>query len=108
VPELEAKVDDRELKMAHFLIDSMSEHFQPEKYTDTYRAELEQLIQAKIEGGTVPAAAPAKNGKAKGEVVDLMEVLRRSVDAAKSARAPAPKPEPEPAKRSRSRVKQAA
>lgn len=85
VSPLSAQVDAKELKMAHYLIDSMSGHFEPEKYTDTYRQELEQLLQAKVEGGTV-AAAPAPAGKAKGQVVDLMEVLRRSVDAQKAAR----------------------
>jgi len=79
VPPLEVTVDERELQMAHLLIGSMTTHFQPEKYRDEYREGLTHLIEQKVEGGTVAAAAiPAP---ASSSVSDLMDVLRKSVEA---------------------------
>ncbi|MFN3651461.1 MAG: Ku protein [Armatimonadota bacterium] len=77
----EVRVDERELKMAEFLIESMSAPFEPEKYRDDYREELTRLIEAKVEGGTV-RARKAPDRETRGEVVDLLDVLRRSVEAA--------------------------
>jgi DNA end-binding protein Ku len=95
VPPIDAKVDDRELQMADMLIDSLTSRFEPEKYRDAYRDALVDMVETKIEGGTVrPVAAPAD--KAKGEVLDLMEVLRRSVAAAQGVppeEAAVPEPE---------------
>jgi len=86
VPEIDVKVDERELHMADLLIENLTGHFDPEKYTDDYRDELLRRVSAKVEGGTVKATAAPK-APAKGEVLDLMEVLRRSVEAAQGGRA---------------------
>jgi DNA end-binding protein Ku len=84
VTPLEVKIDDRELQMAHMLIQSMTSSFQPEKYHDEYREALTRLIEEKVEGGTITAkAAPAPAGDA---VSDLMEMLRRSVEATQTER----------------------
>lgn len=68
-------VKDRELDLAKTLIASLAEDFHPEKYQDTYRENLRQMIQAKIEGKKVvetpaPKVAP---------VIDIMEALKRSL-----------------------------
>ena len=78
-------VTDRELKMAESLIDSLSaERFEPEKYHDTYRQRVLELIDAKAAGETVAAPAAAETGS---RVVDLMAALEASVRAAKERRA---------------------
>jgi DNA end-binding protein Ku len=79
----EAEVSDRELKMATQLIESLSEPFEPEKFEDTYRNQVLDLIDRKASGEEIVAApAPAAEEK----VVDLMAALEASVRDAKAAR----------------------
>jgi len=78
-------VTDRELAMAKSLIESLTaEQFEPEKYHDTYRERVLELIEAKAAGETVSAPAPVDSG---ARVVDLMAALEASVKAAKERRA---------------------
>jgi DNA end-binding protein Ku len=88
---LETDVDIRpqELKMATSLVESMADTFEPDEFTDDYREAMEKLITAKAEGATLPAAAETEE---KGEVIDLMTALERSVEAAKSSRKRPEKP----------------
>jgi DNA end-binding protein Ku len=72
-------VDDRELKMALSLVDLLTEEFNPEKYKDEYRDALLERIQAKAQGEEIREAPEAPQT----EVLDLMEALRRSIEAAK-------------------------
>jgi len=72
-------VKEQELKLAEMLVESLAAPFQPEKYHDTYRDNLQTLIDAKIKGQEVvtpPAAEPAK-------VIDIMQALKQSLAAAK-------------------------
>jgi DNA end-binding protein Ku len=88
VPPMEVKIDERELQMAHLLINSMATSFAPEKYRDEYREALTRLIEEKVEGGTVAAkSAPAPTTSS---VSDLMETLRRSVELMQEGRSPLP------------------
>jgi DNA end-binding protein Ku len=77
-----AKVQKAEVEMAKSLVENLSEPFKPEKYDDTYRKELLDLIRAKAEGQPLPE--PAKDEE--GEVVDLMAALRESVERTKKQR----------------------
>ncbi len=70
-----AKLKKAELEMAKSLVENLGADFDPDKYTDTYRTELMELIRQKAEG--VPLPEPAEPG---GEVVDLMQALRESVE----------------------------
>jgi DNA end-binding protein Ku len=79
----EAKVRKAEVDMAKTLVENLSAEFDPAKYTDTYRSELMELIQQKAEG--VPLPEPAQEG---GEVVDLMQALRESVERTQRATRP--------------------
>ncbi len=74
-----------ELKMAGMLVDSFAGDFQPEDYTDEYRVELEQLIEAKLEGGEAFPAPEAKEEGEDAEVVDLLAALQRSVERHKDS-----------------------
>jgi DNA end-binding protein Ku len=74
-----------EVEMAKTLIENLAAKWDPEKYHDRYRNELLELLQKKAEGEPLPEPK-AEEG---GEVVDLMEALRQSVEATKRKRAPA-------------------
>lgn len=69
-------VDERELEMARALIDQITSSFEPEKYVDTYRETLLELIRQKREGQTIEPAEPSEPT----EAPDLMQALRASLD----------------------------
>jgi DNA end-binding protein Ku len=69
-----------ELDMAKALVNSLASEWEPEKYTDQYLDHLMKIIKGKMKGKKVSFEA-AETPK-KGEVVDLMERLRRSLDQA--------------------------
>jgi DNA end-binding protein Ku len=68
-------VKDKELDMAKMLISSLEADFEPQKYHDTYRDNLQKMIEAKIEGKKV-VATPAAHV---APVIDIMEALKRSL-----------------------------
>ena len=75
----------QEIRMARSLIDSLTDAFQPEEFHDDYRTALEELVQKKIQGEEITYTEEAEPSK----VVDLMEALKASVEAAKAGK-PAP------------------
>jgi DNA end-binding protein Ku len=82
IPHL-PKPGEKEVAMAVRLIEEMSGHFKPEKYKDTFTEDLKRLIEAKASGKTVrhvPKAVPST------KVVDLMSILRASVNKQTSAK----------------------
>jgi len=68
-----------EVEMAATLIENLAGKWEPGKYHDRYRSELLGLLQKKAKGQKLPEPS----GEEEGEVVDLMEALRRSVAATK-------------------------
>jgi DNA end-binding protein Ku len=77
------ELPEKELAMAHQLIESLAADFEPEKFEDSYRLSVLELIDKKAAGETIVApAALAEPDK----VVDLMAALEASVAAAKQAR----------------------
>jgi len=78
----DVKVDERELEMAEQLIDRFAGSFEPEKYADTYRDTLCEIIRAKRKGEEVHAEAAAEPD----EPPDLMDALRASLDAVQRRR----------------------
>jgi DNA end-binding protein Ku len=76
-------VSDRELTMATQLVESLTEPFEPERYEDTYRNQVLELIDRKAAGEEVVAAPTPV---AEDKVVDLMAALEASVRDAKAAR----------------------
>ncbi|PPF47298.1 Ku protein [Pseudoclavibacter sp. AY1F1] len=82
------RISAKELKMSASLVDSFAADFAPERFTDDYQEQLQQLIDAKLqEGDALDTAATFgesdDDGDAGGEVIDLMEALRRSIDSGK-------------------------
>lgn len=88
-------INDRELKMAQTLIESMSAPWEPQKYKDEYRDAVLELIEQKAQNKEIAGKAPAAPRST--NVVDLVKVLQESLArnqslkpkraAAKSARA---------------------
>jgi DNA end-binding protein Ku len=99
-PGLDEKVNitSKELEMSSALVKSFESDFTPERFTDEYQEQLRQLVTAKLEQGealdteaTFGETAEVEEG---GQVLDLMEALRRSVEQSrkkggKSAEEPA-------------------
>jgi DNA end-binding protein Ku len=77
-----ARLQKAEVEMAKSLVENLSESFDPEKYNDTYRKELLDLIRAKAKGQKLPEP----QDEDEGEVVDLMTALRESVERTKKQR----------------------
>ena len=82
--EVAAKISEKEREMSAALVDSMAQDFEPEQFTDEYQVQLRQLIEAKLEKGDALDTEATFGAKAAegagGEVIDLMEALRRSLD----------------------------
>jgi DNA end-binding protein Ku len=76
---VEAEFQPRELETAKLLIESMATKWNPADYHDTYRAKVEELIDQKRKGEVINLE---KREAALPPVVDLMEALRASVEAA--------------------------
>lgn len=84
------RVSSRELDMAMSLVDQFSSDFEPEKFTDEYQEQLRTLIEAKLDQGdsvdTDETFGRVGDEDEGGEVLDLMEALRRSVDKSRGAK----------------------
>ena len=76
-----AHVSEPELKLAQQLIDHLAaKRFDPNEYHDEFKGRVEAAIQKKVEGKQISLAeAPAASTG--GNVIDLMEALRASIDA---------------------------
>lgn len=85
VLENTARVTKKELDMASQLVESLASDFDASEFTDEYQEQLRTLIEAKKKSGdTIDTEATFGEAKDEGgEVVDLMEALRRSVEAKK-------------------------
>jgi DNA end-binding protein Ku len=85
------RVSAKEAEMASSLVENMSADFAPEKFSDDYQAQLRELIAAKLEQGDALDTAATFGEEDAGEpgggqVVDLMDALRRSVEENRSRR----------------------
>jgi DNA end-binding protein Ku len=84
----EASVRGKELDMARSLVENLSDRFKPEEYRDEYRVALEELIARKLKG----EQRSAKRRKPEPKVTDLMEALKKSVEATRTSRRAAAAP----------------
>jgi DNA end-binding protein Ku len=85
-----------ELKMSKQLVESFASDFTPEKFTDDYQEQLRTLIEAKLEQGDAldTEATFGRETEGGGEVLDLMDALKRSVEKRRGDAAPAKKKAP--------------
>jgi DNA end-binding protein Ku len=80
------KLREGELALAERLIGELShDEFKPEQYEDQYRGRVLELVNSKVEGKEITAAAPEAQ---RAQVIDLMDALKQSLakrgDAAKA------------------------
>ena len=91
----DTQVRDKEVQLAEMLINELTEEkFNPMAFKDEYRERLLERIREKARGKTIVAEEREEEEKG-GEVVDIMDALRRSLEkgrgvapAARSRRAP--------------------
>ncbi len=75
--EKDIKLKPQELKLSEQLVETLSAEFKPEQYHDSFQDNLKALIDAKLKGKTVVEEHKAP----RAPVIDIMEALKRSVQA---------------------------
>jgi DNA end-binding protein Ku len=80
-------VRPQELHMAEQLVHNLAAEFDPEKYTDEYRANLMKLIRAKMSGKRLKGSRATAKVEQDDKVVDLMARLRQSLAEGKEKKA---------------------
>lgn len=90
LPSGKQGVTDKELQMARRLVEAMVGKWDPESYRDDFRVDVKAMIDARVAAGQLEAGAeeapprpPARGGK----VIDLMSLLKRSIEEGGRARA---------------------
>lgn len=103
------KISDRELEMAERLVEDMVVDWDPERYRDEYHDDLMRRIDEKIQAGeTKTLTAPSEGAPVQGaEVVDLMSLLKQSVEQKQKARGAPPRAAKKTARKKRSTRKRA-
>ena len=77
----------KERGLAITLIEAMAAPFEPEKFKDTFREKLKEIIAAKLQGKEISVSqAPPKAAA----TVDIMEALQASLEARRKPVASAP------------------
>jgi DNA end-binding protein Ku len=81
------ELNERELKMAQALIESMSVEWQPDKYKDEYRNAVMEMIEQKAQKKELPKVEKAPRAT---NVVDLVKVLQESLNRNQSLKVKRP------------------
>lgn len=85
VPPKAANVSPKEVAMAEKLLEEMSAPWKPEEYHDSYREDLMRRIQEKVRKRQTHLLTPKektpKQGRQSAQVIDLMAVLRKSLES---------------------------
>ena len=75
---------EKEMAMAERLVEDMTDDWKPEQYKDTYTSDLMARIDARIKSGETHTITPESEDAAEprrgAEVIDLVSLLRRSLD----------------------------
>ena len=87
-------MNPREVEMARRLVEGMTAQWKPDEYRDTYHEDLMALIEKRIQAGqtevvTDPSSEEEDKQPGKGEVIDLMALLKKSVETKGRTRKPA-------------------
>jgi DNA end-binding protein Ku len=78
----ETTVTDRELKMAQQLVAELEDDFKPQAFHDEFREKLEQVVEAKVKAGQgehITKPLPGEEVQESADIIDLTELLRRSL-----------------------------
>jgi DNA end-binding protein Ku len=113
-----AGLKDSELKMARQLIDDMAADWSADQFRDSFHEQIMKLVETKAKAGQTETVTPVEDdpGTQRGaDVIDLTELLKRSLQVGKAAGAPAPakkaaakKAAPAPAARKKAPAKSSA
>ncbi|HEX8525084.1 MAG TPA: Ku protein [Tepidisphaeraceae bacterium] len=79
--DAKAKIDDREMKIAQQLIDSLTSKFEPGKYHDEYREKILELVEKKAAGEEIVSRPPEEDEPVKA--TNLIAALEASLARAK-------------------------
>ncbi|MBT2321999.1 Ku protein [Variovorax paradoxus] len=87
-----AKISAAEMKMAEQLVKDMSGKWEPEDFKDEFKHEVMKLVDKKVKAGdTETVIQPEEEAPSEGaEVIDLTELLSRSLKGGKAAKSSAP------------------
>ncbi len=92
----EVRISKREMEMSRALVEQFSEDYEPERFVDEYQEELRTLIDEKLDQGdaldtdaTFGRTDDEDGGddEGGGDVIDLMEALKRSVEKRRGTQA---------------------
>ena len=72
-----SKFTAKELELAKSLIGHLTGPFKPEQFHDSYRKNVERLIEDKQKGRKIAIVKPPRQAP----VIDLMEALKRSLES---------------------------
>jgi DNA end-binding protein Ku len=105
-------VSEKEIVMAERLVDDMTEEWNAEQHKDTYTDDLMKRIEARIQAGETHALTPPSEGTTErrrgAEVIDLVSLLRRSLEknatGPQAAEREAARPRRAPARKSPARL----
>lgn len=88
VPKLSAAASAAEVRMAEKLVSEMSGSWDPDEYHDTYREQLLEMVERKAKSGETQAVAASDRRGSRGgnKVVDLMSLLKRSLEERRDAK----------------------
>jgi DNA end-binding protein Ku len=73
-----ARVPKEMLELAEHILETKAGHFDPRKFKDEYELALRKLVKRKAAGKKIEAPPPPEDT---GKVINLMDALRRSVQA---------------------------
>ncbi len=83
-----AKLAKGELEMAKRLVEDMSGEWSPDDYQDSFTDKIMQLVEQKAQQGKIEAVEqpPGEEGRRTADVIDLTELLKRSLGGKPSAK----------------------
>ncbi len=82
LPDAQTKVTEKELKMAEQLVNELKDKWKPESFHDEFREKLEKVVEAKVKAGKgehVVKPIEGEEVQASADVIDLTELLRKSL-----------------------------
>lgn len=83
----DSSIDKRELQMAKRLVEDMSGTWSPDEYRNDFKETIMALVEEKARQGKIATVAPAEGeGEQKSaDIIDLTELLKRSLGGRKAA-----------------------